>query len=139
MLKDRMKQIKNEFMELEDTFLRYSFLTELSVYTTNPPKELLCDEYLFPGCQSRVWLKIDFIDGHIQIQATSDTMIIRGLLYVISELFNGCTAKEIVDTPIDILDLCGVSGNFSNERTANIKHMTNKIMETATAYLNTSV
>lgn len=138
MLKDRIKEIETEFSELPDSFLRYSFLVELSAYVTDTPPELMVEENLFPGCQSRVWMMTTFQNGRLKLTATSDTLLIRGLLYVMMELYNDCTPQELLETPIDILALCKVTENFTSERSANIKRMQEFIRNAAIDYVKTS-
>ena len=57
MLDDRIREIREELNAFEDEFLRYSFLVELSSYVPADQPELMKDENLHRGCQSRVWLR----------------------------------------------------------------------------------
>lgn len=138
MLKNRIKEIEKEFSELPDSFMRYSFLVELSAYVTDNSPELMQEANLFPGCQSRVWMTVDFSAGRLRLAATSDTMLIRGLLYVMMELYNDCTPQELLETPVDILQLCQVTENFNSERSSNIKRMLEFIRNVAADYVKTS-
>ena len=121
MLNERLKNIRDELNQFEDGFSRYAFLVELSAYVSPHQPDLMNDENLYEGCQSRVWIQMENHDGRFQMKATSDTLIIRGILYVMMELYNGCPLNEIAASQIDFLRDCGVEEHFSSERAVGIR------------------
>lgn len=127
MIDDRLKEIRNELNAFEDEFLRYSFLVELSAYIPPEDPQLMKDEYLHRGCQSRVWIRFRIRDDRFYLDASSDTLIIRGVLYVMMQLYNGVPVREIADRPVDFLKECGLSEHFSDERTAGIGSIADRI------------
>lgn len=129
MLEMRLKEIREEFEQFEDSFSQYAFLVELSAYVPHDQPDLTTDAHLYKGCQSQVWLAMSSENGIFQMKATSDTLILRGLLYVMMELYNGCTLAEIAEHPIDLLSACGIEGHFTSERTIGIRGITEKIFE----------
>ena len=59
------------------------------------------DEHLVNGCESKVWLLGDVINGHWQFRAASDARLIRGLVALLLARVNGLSAQELnaVDLP----------------------------------------
>ncbi len=128
-MEERIKEIKEELNAFEDELLGYSFLVELSAYVPPDQPELMKDEYLQRGCQSKVWIKYHMQDKTFQMEATSDTMLIRGVLYVIMQLYNGLTPAQITERKIDFLKECGIVRYFSGARIAGIGSITDSIYD----------
>ena len=129
MLKERLKEIREELNQFEDGFSKYSFLVQLSAYVSGDQSDLMIDEYLYEGCQSQVWLRLKCVDNTFQMKATSDTLIIRGILYIMMELYNGCPISEIAELELDFLKTCGIEEHFSSERTMGIQGIIEQIRD----------
>lgn len=127
MLNERLAEIREELNAFDDPFLKYSFLVELSAYVPADQPNLMKDEYLQRGCQSRVWTRFELRDGAFFMQATSDTLIIRGVLYVMSELFNGVPVREIAESDVNFLEACGIAEHFSDTRATGIQSIVNAV------------
>ena len=127
MIQERIKQIQEELGSLEDDLTQYSFLVELSAYVNPHQPDLMKEEYLQRGCQSQVWMRLDTKDGKFHMDATSDTLLIRGVLYIMMELFNGLPPEEIAASNIDFLSDCGISKHFSGDRIRGIGSITDSV------------
>ncbi|MGI3745382.1 MAG: SufE family protein [Janthinobacterium lividum] len=53
------------------------------------------DERLVDGCESKVWLVGDVLDGHWQFRAASDARLIRGLVALLLARVNGLSLQEL--------------------------------------------
>lgn len=60
------------------------------------------DEHLVNGCESKVWLLGDVIDGHWQFRAASDARLIRGLVALLLARVNGLSAADLQQ--VDLTD-----------------------------------
>lgn len=129
MIEERLAEIKEELNAFDDEFLRYSFLAELSAYVSAELPDLMTDQNLHHGCQSQVWIKYKIEDDCFFINATSDTLIIRGVLYVMMQLYNGLSPKEISKRKIDFLNECGIAEHFSSSRISGISGIADSIYE----------
>lgn len=127
MIKKRMEEIRNELNAFDDEFMQYSFLVELSSYVDPHQPDLMTEEHLHHGCQSRVWTAFRIEDGLFYMNATSDTLLIRGVLYIMMELFNGLSPEEIARTRPDFLKECGIFHHFSGERVSGLNGITASI------------
>ena len=121
MIQERLRAIREELAALEDELMQYSFLVELSAYVSPHQPELMREQNLQRGCQSRVWLRCHVDDGRFYMEATSDTLLIRGVLYIMMELFNGLKPEEIAASDVDFLNDCGISRHFSGARVNGIQ------------------
>ena len=73
-------EIIEEFSDFEDWMDRYQLLIDLG--SDQPPldEKYKNEQNLIDGCQSRVWLQADLIDGRIHFQAESDALIVKGIV-----------------------------------------------------------
>ena len=128
MLEERLKEIREELNSFEDEFQKYAFLTELSAYVSPDQPGLMRDEYLYRGCQSRVWVRLEIRDGLFHMNAASDTLIIRGVLYIMMELFNGLAPEEIAGSDLHFLEACGIAEHFSDTRSTGIQGIADSVI-----------
>jgi len=81
------------------------------------------DEYLIKGCQAKVWLKADFIDGRINFTADSDAIITKGLVSMIVRVLSGHTPDEIVHADLYFVDRIGLRQHLSMTRSNGLLSM----------------
>lgn len=139
MIERRIKDFHSEFLELEDDISRYTFLIELSAYISTSSAALMTNDNLWSGCQSKVWLNVMPYNDTLLIEATSDTMIIRGILYVIISLFQDCTVSEIAASQIDIPEICALKNHFTSKRQSGIASIIGRIQEIAQKEVTKSI
>ena len=48
---------------------------------------------LIEGCQSRVWLQADYVDGKIIFQGESDAVIVKGIVSLLISVLSGHTPQ----------------------------------------------
>ena len=130
-LERRAMVLTEEFDSLGDGFLRYSYLVELAGLAPELPPELLQDENLVSGCQSRVWLDVGAVDGKLTLTAHSDTRIICGFLEVLRVLYDGLAPAEAAASTVDVLDLCRVGDHLDSHRNIGIRSIQSAILRRA--------
>lgn len=47
------------------------------------------------GCESQVWLKLQWIDGALKLETDSDSRIVKGLLALVYAAYEGRNAEEV--------------------------------------------
>ena len=60
------------------------------------------------GCASSVWLIAEISDGRCHFRSDADSPVVRGLVALLADFFNGATPLEITTTdadPLELLDL----------------------------------
>ena len=134
-MREIQDSIVHDFQMIGDAFNRYTLLIELSKELEKPAPEHLKDEFLVKGCQSRVWLDIDYPQGKSRISAYSDTLIIRGILSLVLEVYNDRTPEEIRDGELYFFEGAGIAEFLSEERTKGMARVIRTIKESAQARL----
>jgi len=88
------------------------------------------------GCASQVWIAPEIEgtgkDAIVTFTGTSDALIVRGLIAVLSALYNGQTAKDIldIDAPAELASL-GLDQHLSSQRSNGLRAMITRIREIA--------
>jgi cysteine desulfuration protein SufE len=90
------------------------------------------DEHLVDGCESKVWLLADVIDGHWQFRAASDARLIRGLVALLLARVNGLSAQDLhhVDLP-DWFNQLGLSRQLSPSRSNGLNAVLQRMRQLA--------
>ncbi|MEQ3440066.1 MULTISPECIES: SufE family protein [unclassified Pseudoalteromonas] len=98
------------------------------------PEVLKVDDALVKGCESKVWLYIDFdhTENSLVLAGDSDTRIVKGLLALILALYNGLTPEQATQiNAYDEFKRLGLISHLSPSRGNGIKAMVDKIQTMA--------
>ena len=118
-LQQELQELKHEFSSLPDGFARYSYLAELSALL--PPGEALRrEENRYQGCQSQVWLRVWPENGLCRLEADSDTLIIRGILYLMTAILDHRPVRDIMETDFDLLAELNIGEHFTSRRASGV-------------------
>ena len=133
-LKDIQDQIVEEFSAFEDWMDRYNFLIELGNDLPPIDPKFKTDEYLINGCQSKVWLHADYVDGKMKFTADSDALIVKGIVALLIRALNNQEASEIINTDLYFIDKIGLKENLSPTRSNGLVSMIKKMKMYSLAY-----
>jgi cysteine desulfuration protein SufE len=128
------EDIVEEFSVFEDWLDRYNYLIELGNDLPAIDQKYRTNEYLINGCQSKVWLHADMVDGRIQYKADSDAIIVKGIVALLVKLMNDRTPAEILENELFFIEDIGLSQNLSPTRSNGLLAMVKKMRLYAMAY-----
>lgn len=92
-----------QYLNLKQNFIsknawqdKYRDIMLLGKQLPKLPNELKIDDAKVHGCESNVWLYIDFDESEerLVVSADSDTRIVKGLILIICSMVNGLTIDE---------------------------------------------
>ena len=133
---ERERALAEEIAAIGDVFDQYSWLVAKSADLAPLPEALRRDENLVTGCQSRVWLALlPSPDGTVRLAADSDTLILRGVLALFSELAEGRCAAELAAASWDLFRGTDLELAFTSERAAGLDLIAERIRKEASAFL----
>jgi cysteine desulfuration protein SufE len=123
------------FEALGDWEAQCDYLIDLGYEIPEFPQSARTEANKVRGCQSNVWLITDIKPGArplIEIQADSDSMIVRGLIAVLLMAYSGKTALEILQTDIQkIFARLGLNRQLSSARRNGLAGMVQRIRSIA--------
>ena len=89
---------------------------------------------LIDGCQSRVWLQADMVDGTLKLQADSDALIVKGIVSMLVRVLDGQSPRDILNADLYFIDRIGLHDHLSPTRSNGLVAMVKKIRSYALAY-----
>ena len=92
------------------------------------------EQNLIDGCQSRVWLQADLVDGKIVFQAESDALIVKGIIALLIKVLSGHTPDEILNSDLYFIDKIGLKEHLSPTRSNGLLAMVKQIRMYALAF-----
>ena len=133
-LNEIQNDIVEEFSVFEDWLDRYNYLIELGNDLPEIDPKYRTNEYLINGCQSKVWLHADLVDGKMEFLADSDAIIVKGIVALLVKVLNGRTPGEIMETELHFIEDIGLRQNLSPTRSNGLLAMVKKMRLYAMAY-----
>lgn len=133
-INEAQDEVIEEFSDFTDWMDKYQLLIDLG-----NEQEPLDDKYktesnLIDGCQSRVWLQVDYVDGKIVFTAESDALIVKGIIALLIRVLSGHTPQEILDADLYFIDRIGLKDHLSPTRSNGLLAMVKQIRMYALAY-----
>ena len=89
---------------------------------------------LIDGCQSRVWLQADYVDGKINFTAESDALIVKGIVALLIRVLSGHTPQEILDADLYFIEKIGLKEHLSPTRSNGLLAMVKQMRVYALAF-----
>ena len=123
-----------EFSDFDDWLDRYQLLIDLGGEQEALPDEYKTDNNLIEGCQSRVWLQADYVDGKVHFRAESDAMIVKGIVSLLIKVYSDRTPDEILNTEPRFVEAIGLKEHLSPTRSNGLLAMIRQMKLYALAF-----
>lgn len=123
-----------EFSDFDDWMDKYQMLIDLGNDLEQLDEKYKTEQNLIDGCQSRVWLQCDDVDGKLVFTADSDALIVKGIIALLVRVLSGQTPKDILDADLYFIDRIGLREHLSPTRSNGLLAMIKQIKAYALAY-----
>ncbi|MCR5077588.1 MAG: SufE family protein [Prevotella sp.] len=123
-----------EFEDFTDWMDKYQMLIDLGNDLEELDTRHKNDQNLIDGCQSRVWLQCDHVDGKLVFTADSDALITKGIIALLIRVLSNHTPQEILDADLYFIDRIGLRQHLSPTRSNGLLSMVKQIKAYALAY-----
>lgn len=123
-----------EFSDLDDWMDRYQLLIDLGNEQTPLDEKYKTDQNLIEGCQSRVWLQADEVDGKVIFQAESDALIVKGIVLLLVRVLSDHTPDEILNADLYFIERIGLKEHLSPTRSNGLVAMLKQMKMYALAF-----
>lgn len=133
-IKEIQDGIIAEFNDFDDWLDRYQLLIDLGGEQEPLPQEYKTDNNLIEGCQSRVWLQADYVDGKVFFRAESDAMIVKGIVSLLIKVYSGHTPDEILACEPYFVEAIGLKEHLSPTRSNGLLAMIKQMRLYALAF-----
>ena len=127
-------EVIEEFSDFDDWMDKYQLLIDLGNEQEPLAPEYKNDQNLIDGCQSRVWLQADLIDGKVEFQAESDALIVKGIIALLIKVVSGHTPDEILENELYFIEAIGLKDHLSPTRSNGLLAMVKQMRMYALAF-----
>ena len=127
-------QIIDEFSVFDDWMDKYALLIDLGNSLPPLDERYKTESNLIEGCQSRVWLQADYVDGKIIFQGESDAVIVKGIVSLLIQILSGHTPQEIIDADLYFIERVGLKEHLSPTRSNGLLAMVKQMRLYAVAF-----
>ena len=127
-------EIIEEFSGLDDWMDRYQLLIDLGNEQEPLDEKYKTESNLIDGCQSRVWLQVDYTDHVIRFTAESDALIVKGIIALLIRVLSDHTPQEILDADLYFIDQIGLKEHLSPTRSNGLLAMVKQMRMYALAF-----
>jgi cysteine desulfuration protein SufE len=133
-INDIQDEVIEEFSAFDDWMDKYQMLIDLGNDLEPLDEQYKTEQNLIEGCQSRVWLQCDVVDGRLHFSAESDALIVKGIIALLIRVLNDHTPDEILGTELYFIDQIGLKDHLSPTRSNGLLSMVKQIRMYALAY-----
>lgn len=133
-IKEKQQEIVNDFEFLEDWEQKYEYIIDLGKELKGIPDDKKTDDNLIKGCQSKVWIDAEFKDGKLYFDVDSDGILPKGIVSMLSSIYNGHSTQEILDSDFKFIEEIGLQEFLSPSRANGLMAMTKQIKFYAVAF-----
>ncbi len=130
------EDIISEFEMFDDWMEKYEYLIELGKDLPIISEELKTEDRLIEGCQSRVWLNSELINGKMDYRADSDAIITKGIIGLLIRVMNNQTPEVIISNELLFIKAIGLQEHLSPTRSNGLLGMVKRMKLEAIKSLN---
>ncbi len=133
-------EIIDDFSGVDDWLDKYQLLIDMGNGLEPLDEQLKKPENLIEGCQSRVWVCASFDSStrKIHFEAESDTVIVKGLVYLLLKVLNDRTPEEVLATDLYFIEKIGLKEHLSPTRSNGLNSIIKQIWNYAIAFKTAS-
>lgn len=128
---EKEQQVIEDFSLYDDWMDKYEYIIELGKSLGGYPEEKKTDDHLIRGCQSRVWLDAQVVDGKIVFTADSDAIITKGIISLLISIYSGEKPADILASDFTVVEKIGLRENLSPTRANGLVSMIETIKRLA--------
>lgn len=120
-------EVIEEFSSFTDWMDKYQLLIDLGNELEPLDEKYKTESNLIDGCQSRVWLQADLIDGKMVLQAESDALIVKGIVALLVRVLSGHSPQEVLHANLYFIEQIGLKEHLSPTRSNGLLAMLKQI------------
>ena len=133
-IEEIQQEIIEEFSDFDDWMDKYQLLIDIGSEQELLPEQYKTEQNLIDGCQSRVWLQADYVDGKIHFQAESDALIVKGIVTLLIRVLSDHTPDEILEADLHFINDIGLTEHLSPTRSNGLLAMLKQMKLYAMAF-----
>ena len=133
-IKEIQDEIVEEFSLFENWMERYEYMIELgkSIELISPSNKT--DSNLIKGCQSKLWLHAEILEGKILYTTDSEAIITKGIAAILLRAFSNQTPLDMINSDVKYIDEIGLKEHLYPTRANGLVSMIRQVKYYALAF-----
>ena len=119
----KIKEIIDNFSFFDEWEERYQYLIDIGKKLPTYPDEYKKDQFLVQGCTSNLWLILSLKGEKLIMRGDSDSVIVKGLFYILFYIYNDEKKSTILNTPPIFLDKIGLRQHLGPSRSNGLSNL----------------
>lgn len=133
-IESKVKEYQNNLNFFEDELDKYEYIIDLGKKLPKLDESKKVPKNLVHGCTSQVWLTCEKKDDQLVFKGDSDAMIVKGLVFMILDIFSNENIQTLKATNMDILYELNLSEVITPNRQSGVMGMIKKIKQYANTF-----
>ena len=133
-IEEIQKELIEEFDMFDDWMQKYEYMIELGKSLPLIEETYKTEENLIKGCQSKVWLHSELVNGKILFTADSDAIITKGIIAILIRVYSNQKPSDIVKANTDFINEIGLTDHLSPTRANGLVSMIKQMKMYAIAH-----
>ncbi|MDR2511974.1 MAG: SufE family protein [Bacteroidales bacterium] len=133
-IQEKEKNIIAEISNYTDWMDKYNRIIDYGKTVPKIEDSQKTETNLIKGCQSRVWLSAELIDGKIYFKTDSDAVITKGIAALLISVYNGELPADILAHEPSFIEKIGLKEHLSPTRSNGLQSMLKQIKMYALAF-----
>ncbi len=127
-------KIVADFSFFDEWMDKYEYIIEIGKKLAPLDEKYHIEQNLIDGCQSKVWLNAELVDGKVIYTGDSDAIITKGLVSLLISVFSNQSPEDILSANLYFIDKIGLHQHLSPTRSNGLLSMIKQIKLYALAY-----
>lgn len=127
-------QIIADFNQFDDWMDKYALLIDMGNSLEPLSEKYKIPQNIIEGCQSRVWLNAEFVDGKVIFEGESDAILVKGIVALLIQVLSGQTPDAIINSDLYFIEKIGLKEHLSPTRSNGLLAMLKQMKMYALVY-----
>lgn len=132
-LAEKQRRLLDDYQVIPDPQERLAAIVDRARRMPPLPKSERTESNRVKGCVSQAWLVGELREGACHFRADADSPLVRGLLALLCDFYNGAAPADVAATEPTLLEQLGLAGMISPTRLNGLRSVRAKIREFALA------
>lgn len=122
-IQEKEQGLIDDFSIYEDWMEKYEYIIELGKDLPLIDDALKSDDKIIKGCQSKVWMQAELVDGKVIYTADADAIIAKGIIALLIHVLSGEKPQDIIDAKLNFIAEIGLQEHLSPTRSNGLVSM----------------
>ena len=136
---ERQRRLVEDLSVIPDRQERLAIVVERARRSPALPAAAKTAENRVPGCVSPVWVHADLQDGRLRLQFAAEAPVVRGLVSLMCEIYDGAELPEIVAAEPTVFEALELTRDLSPTRRHGLAAVRARIRQLAEKALTDAV